>query len=140
MRHFLNQLENQIKAKLQQKYLQNPEVNLFIKEYTAQRVTVEGEVQKAGVFPIKGELTLLQAIALSGGLSDLADPMKTVLFRKDKNLSKAYLINLNAVRAGTARDPYVRNDDRIIVHRSNSRFWLKEVGTLVSPIRILQGF
>ncbi|MGV6852264.1 MAG: polysaccharide biosynthesis/export family protein [bacterium] len=134
------QLENQITARLKQKYLQNPQVSLFIKEYTAQRVTVEGEVQKAGVFPIKGDLTLLQAVALSGGLNNLADPTKTVLFRRSNKQNKAYLLDLNAIRAGTARDPYVKNDDRIIVHRSNSRYWLKEVGTLLSPIRVLQSF
>lgn len=127
------QLEGKVVSRLKHKYLQDPKVSIFIKEYTTQRVTVEGEVKKAGVFPIKGELTLLQSVALTGGLNNLADPKKTVLFRRVGAKNKAYLIDLNAIHAGKARDPYVKNDDRIIVHRSGSRYWLREIGALLNP-------
>ena len=130
-------LEQNIAKLLSAKYLQDPQVTVFMKEFTTQRVTVEGEVQKSGVFPIQGEMTLLQAVALAGGMNPLADPSKTVLFRKQGNALKAYNINLNFVRDGKMRDPYIRNDDRIIVHRSDTRFWLRETGSLLNPLRVL---
>lgn len=129
------QLEKQLAQKLGATYLQDPQVTVFIQEFTAQRVTVEGEVKTAGVFPIKGDMTLVQAIALSGGLNSLADPSKTVLFRKQGNALKAYNLDLNAIRDGKMRDPYLRNDDRLIVNRSDARFWLREVGSLINPFR-----
>lgn len=131
------QLEKQLAQKLGATYLQDPQVTVFIQEFTAQRVTVEGEVKTAGVFPIKGDMTLVQAIALSGGLNSLADPSKTVLFRKQGNTLKAYNLDLNAIRDGKTRDPYLRNDDRVIVHRSDARFWLREVGSLMNPFSVL---
>lgn len=131
-------LETQIANRLKEKYLQNPQVSVSIEEFTSQRVTVEGEVQKAGVFPIQGEITLLQALALAGGPSNLADPSKIVLFRKKGNQVKAYNLNLDKIRSGKAQDPYIRNDDRIIAHRSGSRYWLREVGALLSPVNVLR--
>ena len=132
------QLEKQLAQKLGATYLKDPQVTVFIQEFTSQRVTVEGAVKTAGVFPIKGDMTLVRAIALSGGLDSLADPSKTVLFRKQGNSLKAYNLDLNAIRDGKMRDPYLRNDDRIIVHRSDTRFWLREVGSLLNPFSILK--
>jgi polysaccharide export outer membrane protein len=84
-------------------------------------------------------VTVLQAIALGGGPSALAATDKVVLFRRDGEQSKGYLIDLDAIRSGKLADPYVRNDDRIVVHRSDSRYWLREVGTLLNPITTLNG-
>jgi len=130
------ELEKKLETMLGAKYLQDPQITVFIKEFTNQRITVEGEVKTSGVFPIQGDMTVLQAIALAGGMSNLADPAKTVLFRKSGDTMKAYNIDVNAIRDGKMRDPYVRNDDRVVVHRSDSRFWIREVGTLLNPFRI----
>ena len=131
-------LEKLIASKLQEKYLQNPQVSVSIEEFTSQRVTVEGEVQKASVYPIQGEITLLQALALAGGPSNLADPAKIVLFRKNNGQMKAYNLNLDQIRSGKVQDPYIRNDDRIIAHRSGSRYWLREIGSLLSPVNVIK--
>ncbi len=57
------ELEEALAAKLAQDYLQNPQVSVFIKEFTSQRVTVEGAVKKPGVYPLKGRTSLLQTLA-----------------------------------------------------------------------------
>lgn len=131
------QLQSAIAQKLKASYLQNPQVTVSIEEFTNQRVTVEGEVQKAGVYPIQGEITLLQAVALAGGPSNLADPAKTVIFRKKGNQVKAYNLNLDAIREGKTQDPYILNDDRVIIHRSGSRYWMREIGSLLSPVNVI---
>lgn len=130
-------LEQQLASLMQKSMLQNPQVSVFIKENTAQRVTVEGEVKKPGIYPISGQATLLQSIAMSEGLNNLAAADKVVLFRNNGQQTKAYQINLNAIRDGKTRDPFIRNDDRIVVHRSDSRFWLRETAALLSPFSVL---
>ena len=35
-------------------YLQDPQVSVFIKEFTSQRITVEGAVDRPGIYPIRG--------------------------------------------------------------------------------------
>jgi len=126
--------EQKLASIMQQNLLQNPQVTIFIKEYTAQRVTVEGEAKKPGVYPIAGQMTVLQAIAMAEGPSDLAATDQVALFRRQGQQSKVYMIDLDAIRSGQAQDPYVRNDDRIVMHRSGSRFWLREAGALLSPM------
>lgn len=130
-------LEKLLADMMQKNMLQNPQVTVFLKESTTQRVTVEGEVNKPGVYPIKGQATVLQSIAMAEGLSNLAAADKVVLFRNNGNQTKAYQIDLSNIRDGRARDPYVHNDDRIVVHRSDSRFWLRETAALLSPFSVL---
>ncbi len=127
------EVEKKLTALLGKKYLQNPQVTVFMESFTNQRVTVEGEVKKPGVYPITGAVTLVQAIAMSEGLSGLADSSKIVLFRRSADQTKAYHLDIDAIRKGTMRDPYLRGDDRVIVHRSDSRYWLRETATLLSP-------
>ncbi|OQX08783.1 MAG: hypothetical protein BWK73_24540 [Thiothrix lacustris] len=127
--------EQRIKTLLGQKYLQDPQVTVLVEGgFTKQRVTLEGQVQKPGVYPIEGSITLLQSVALAGGLADLASPDRVVLFRRNGQQMKAYRLNLDAIRAGIMRDPYVRGDDRIVAHRSDSRYWFKEVKSMVSGL------
>jgi polysaccharide export outer membrane protein len=132
-----SETEQKLANLMQQNLLQNPQVTVFIKEFTSQRVTVEGQVKKPGVYPIAGQATVLQAIAMAEGPSDLAATDKVVLFRRHGQQNKTYLVDLNAIRNGQAPDPYVRNDDRIVMHRSDSRYWMRETATLLSPLSVL---
>ena len=43
--------ETLIAAKYEKDYLQDPQVSVFIKEYTSQRITIEGAVAKPGIYP-----------------------------------------------------------------------------------------
>jgi polysaccharide export outer membrane protein len=55
---------------LQAKYVKNPQVTIFIKEYRNQQVSVIGAVEKAGSYEIVGRKNLLQIISMAGGFSD----------------------------------------------------------------------
>ncbi|MGZ5074795.1 MAG: polysaccharide biosynthesis/export family protein, partial [Usitatibacter sp.] len=75
--------ETLVATRLTQSYLQNPQVSLFIKEYTTQRVTVEGAVNRPGIYPLRGPTTLLRSLALAGGQASLSDMSQVMLFRQD---------------------------------------------------------
>lgn len=129
------QLEQQIAQKLSKNYLQNPQVSIFIQEQTSKEITVGGRVSKPGVFPLKTATTVSQAIAMAGGMTDLADPRRIVLFRPSNHGTfKAYNLNLKAIRQGKMRDPYINGKDQIIVHESGSRLWLGRV------LNVVRGF
>ncbi len=135
------QLEKKLAQKLSQSYLQNPQVSVFVQEQTSKEVTVGGRVKKAGVFPLKSATTVSQAVAMAGGLSELADPERIVLFRPRNNGQfKAYHLNLKSIREGTMRDPYISGKDQVIVHESGSRVWLGRVLNvtrgLISPFSL----
>lgn len=119
--------ESSITRRLADTYLQNPQVSLFIKEFTTQRVIIEGAVARPGVYPLRGQGTLLTALALAGGQGSLSDLSEVMLFRADasgKRAATAY--DIERIRRGEIEDPAVINDDMIVVNRSKTRTALKD--------------
>jgi len=57
---------------LQAKYVKNPQVTIFIKEYKNQQVAVIGAVEKAGSYELVGRKNLLQIISMAGGFAATA--------------------------------------------------------------------
>lgn len=131
------ELEKEIARRLSESYLQNPQVSVFVKEFTSQRVTVEGAVTKPGIFPITGKTSLLQAIAMSEGLTPLADAESVIVFRTIEGQRMAALFDLKAIRAGEAEDPLIYGDDIIVVDQSGPRTALK---TITDTLRGIVGF
>jgi polysaccharide export outer membrane protein len=64
------QLEREIRDLLSEKLYQNPHVSVFIKEYRSQRISVIGAVEKPGVYDVIGQKTVLEGLALAGGLKE----------------------------------------------------------------------
>jgi polysaccharide export outer membrane protein len=119
--------ESLIARKLGDSYLQNPQVSLFVKEYTNQRVTVEGAVNKPGIYPLRGQTTLLRTLAIAGGQGSLSDMSEVMLFRVDMDGKRvAQQFDVEKIRRGELEDPMVINDDLIVVNRSRARTALKD--------------
>jgi polysaccharide export outer membrane protein len=64
-------------------YTEAPVVAVEVAELHSYRVYVLGEVARAGEFTPKGQVTVLQAIALAGGFTRFAAPEKVVIVRRD---------------------------------------------------------
>jgi polysaccharide biosynthesis/export protein len=54
-------------------YITNPVVTVIVVESTPQSVYVMGEVKSSGPVPLKGPLSVMQAIAMAGGFSEFAN-------------------------------------------------------------------
>lgn len=121
----IQQLEKSIAAKLEAKYLQNPQVTAFVKEFTSQRVTLEGAVERPGIYPLTGRTTLLQTIAMGGGVNNLANLQGVVVFRQIQGKKMGAVFDLKAIRAGNAEDPLIYGDDIIVVDQSGSKTALR---------------
>jgi len=57
---------------LSAKYVKNPQVTIFIKEYKNQQVAVIGAVANAGSYELVGRKNLLHIISMAGGFSETA--------------------------------------------------------------------
>ena len=81
-------------------------------------VTVEGEVQRPGRFPIEGDLTVTGALSLAGGLTRFGNT-KVQVQRIDKTTGKQTTIkvDLKSVRKGNKPDVSLEDNDRITVSR-----------------------
>jgi polysaccharide export outer membrane protein len=65
-----NQVEKELKELLAEKYLQDPQVSVFIREYRSQRISVMGAVKEPKVFEVTGQKTVLDMLAMAGGVRD----------------------------------------------------------------------
>ncbi len=119
------ELQRDIAAKLAAGYLQSPQVSVFIKEYTSQRVTVEGVVKKPGIIPLTGATSLLQVIASAEGLDELADHKGIVVFRVVGGQKLAAVFDIDAIGRGAAEDPKMYGGDIIVVSQSGSKGLLR---------------
>jgi protein involved in polysaccharide export with SLBB domain len=52
------------------RYLKKPQVTVFIQEYST--ITVTGQVNKPGSYPLRGKLTVIEAIGLAEGFTKIA--------------------------------------------------------------------
>lgn len=95
--------------------LKDPSVIVSIKEYRSKKVTVLGQVQKPGSFPMTPGLTLLQAISLSGGFTSIAKTAAVNLTRKSKSGSKTVVISVDSITDGRSSDIPLQAGDVIFV-------------------------
>ena len=115
------QMERDLTARLGAKYLQYPQVTVYIKEYNSQRVTVEGSVKKPGVYPIRGKTTLVQFIAIAGGLDESASSGGLVIVRTPNGKRSAAKFDISKIRAGKLNDPVIKPGDLIMVNSSGAK-------------------
>ena len=64
--------EKKISQLLEEGYLQNPQVTIFIREYKSNRVSLLGAVRNPGPYELLGSQSLLQVISQAGGLTNEA--------------------------------------------------------------------
>jgi polysaccharide export outer membrane protein len=125
--------ERLIADRLRQNYLQDPQVNIFVVEYASQKVTVTGHVKKPGVFPLAGQTTLMQAIAMAGGLDEVAKKEEIVVFRRQTTGAvNAYVVDLASIEEGKLTDPAIVANDRVVVPKSGMAVFGRSVGNVLT--------
>jgi polysaccharide biosynthesis/export protein len=92
------QLQREIIERLQQ-YITQPVVNVMVKQINSLKISVLGEVRKPDVYKIKNRVTVLDAIAMAGGFTDLARPTRVIVLRNSASGPQRIKININQVVA-----------------------------------------
>jgi polysaccharide export outer membrane protein len=101
---------------IEEKILTDPAVVVSVKEYVSKRVTLLGEVQRPGSFPLTPGLTLIQAVSQAGGFTSIANKEQVHLTRAAKNGStNTVVLDIGAITEGDAPDIPLQPGDRIYV-------------------------
>ncbi len=100
---------------IEKRVLTDPIVVVQVKEYHSRMVILLGQVAKPGSFPLTTGLTLMQAISLAGGLSQIADDDNVTLTRKTAKDSRTVTISDDAITAGKHQDVPLQAGDRTYV-------------------------
>jgi len=109
-------LQQELTARYGADYLQNPQISVLVKEFNSRYVVLTGAI-KNGVIPLKGETTLLQLVAASGGFSEASD--STVLILRERDGKRvAAKFDVSAIEKGRAEDVVLQSGDRIVAGES----------------------
>lgn len=101
-----------------QAYLVDPRVTVAVNSIT-QKVVVEGTVNQPGVFDIRGNSSLLEALAMAESPTDLADLDQIYVFRRIDGQMHGARFDLRRIRVGIDPDPVIIAGDRIVVGKDN---------------------
>jgi polysaccharide export outer membrane protein len=115
------ELDNSITRQYGAKYLENPDISVGVKSSTRATVTVDGSVGKPGSIPVAGSMTLMQAVAQSGGTTETANARRVAIFRQIGGQRQAAAFDLIAIRRGENPDPPVYPGDIIVVDGSQTK-------------------
>jgi polysaccharide export outer membrane protein len=116
-----SEVSGEIESRLRQRYIVDPQVVLSVKKAAPRTISVEGQVNKPGVYEIDGNATLLTALAQAQSPTRVAQLSDVVVFRSQDGKRLAARFNLNDIRKGAAPDPQVVGGDVIVVGFSRGK-------------------
>lgn len=116
-----------VEQRLSTGHVRDPQVSVNLVESVSQVVTVEGEVEEPGLYPVVGRMTLMRAVARAKGATEFARLSHVVLFRRVEGRQMAALYDLRAIRAGLYEDPQIYPNDIVMVGESQARRIFRDV-------------
>lgn len=114
----VRELEQMINQKLAERFLVNPQVSVFVKEFS--NVFVFGEVKAPGSFPLFGKMTVFEAIALAGGFTEVANQSKVKVLRRAEGRELSLEVDIKRVieKGDASQDLELKANDKVVVPRS----------------------
>lgn len=96
------------------KYLNSPDVNVFVTDVRSKKYFIDGEVNHPGSFPLVTPTTVLEALSHAGGFREFANSKNIGILRG----SKVFKFNYKEVTSGKKMEQNIllENGDHIIVH------------------------
>jgi polysaccharide biosynthesis/export protein len=109
------QLAEQISTKLK-KYIQDPNVSVVVNQIHSKVIYLLGEVVKRGPVEMTPGMTVLQAIASAGGLTDFANKKKIYILRNDSGSQQRIPVNYKeALKGNSESDLVLKPGDTIVI-------------------------
>jgi polysaccharide export outer membrane protein len=107
-------LRDAIATSLKQ-YVTNPVVTVIVVETEPPTISVMGEVNHPGSVPLKGRMTVLEALATAGGFKDFANTKNIIIRRPTPTGVETIKFNYKDAIRATSQPWYVQAGDMIIV-------------------------
>ena len=135
----LRAVETDLKARLADGYLKNPQVSVAVEQYRSQRIFLIGEVRAPGAYQLTGDMTLIEALARAGSVTaEAAD--EVLIVRPPESRSGAgpvmpeeddaeiIRVNLRELQSGVlSHNVPLRGGDTLVVLRAQSVYIFGQV-------------
>lgn len=110
------QLERKLEEILGNGYLINPHVSVMVGSYHGS-VCIIGQVTKPGEIRLQDrEVTVVEAISMAGGFTDIASPNRTYIVRMENGVKKIIQVKVNKIiKSKKGEDIILKPDDTVVV-------------------------
>lgn len=101
--------------------LTNPHIYLELKDFEKPYFVADGQLNKPGKYDLRGDTTVVQAVAIAGGFTKEAKHSQVVLFRRvDDKWMEAKLLNVKEMenKRDLSEDLHLRPGDMIFVPKN----------------------
>jgi polysaccharide export outer membrane protein len=107
-------------------YFNNPQVGIFVKEYATQGVSVLGEVQKPGIYPLLGARTLFDVLSAAQGTTQTASDKVSITHRDRSQHPEIIKLSYNVKDSAQSNVP-VFPGDTIVVQKAGMVYVVGDV-------------
>lgn len=99
------------------KFVEDPSVTVVVKTINSRKVFVTGMVAKPGAYPISAPTTVMQVLAMAGGIHEFADAKNIIVMRNEKDGQVAFRFNYKEVlkRKNLAQNIQLKPGDTVVV-------------------------
>jgi polysaccharide export outer membrane protein len=108
----------ELAANIQEKlsaFIVNPEVSVILLQVNAPKYYLIGYVSKPGTYPLRGDTSVLQALAMAGGLTQFASPRSIKLIRATRGKQDVRKINYYDIIETGEGNYLLKSGDTIVV-------------------------
>lgn len=99
------------------KYVADPNVTVVVKQINSRKVFITGEVEKPGTYPLGGPTTVMQLIAMAGGLKEYAKGGRILVMRVEAGRQVAYRFSYSDIlkRVRLSQNIQLKPGDTVVV-------------------------
>lgn len=116
-----NEAADLIADSLRGGYLLDPQVRVIPSEIPPRTVSVGGQVNKPGEYPVPGRQSLLRVVNQAGGLAEYAELEDVLVLRTVAGQRYIGAYNIEAIQRGNYADPTIYPNDIVVVGDSPAR-------------------
>jgi polysaccharide export outer membrane protein len=128
------QAEAALNQRLQERGIFNdPQSSIFVKDYATEGISVLGEVQKPGIYPLMGKRTLFDAISAASGTTEKAGKTVTITHRDHPDAPQTVALNYDESDRGVSNVP-VQSGDTVVISKAGMVY---VVGDVKDPTGII---
>lgn len=101
--------------------LSNAKISIILKDFEKPYFIADGQLAKPGKYDLRGDTTVMQAIAMAGGFTSAAKHSQVVLFRRvNDNWMEAKLINVKQMEhsRNLSEDMHLKPGDMVYVPKN----------------------
>lgn len=108
-------IETEIRNRLADGYLKDPQVSVLVKEYKSKKISVFGQVRNPGTLAFTEGMTIVEAVSRAGGFTQMARKNAVTVTRPAGDEKQSFTVPVESIAKGKADQFFMRPGDTVFV-------------------------